>query len=266
MMDMAWPLLAVAAGAYINAKGAIGHDLGLLAAIASAFWNTMMRMRRGRLSLFCVLEDRARDPATAKRDFIIFQNRRHTYEAVYDRALRYGNYFRSQLGVKAGDVVAMDFMNSDTFIFVWWGLWSVGAVPAFINYNLQGEALAHSLRVSTASLCIVDAALSDFKGVEDLRHVVLTEETEREILSTPAVRTPVEVERDDPALLIYTSGTTGLPKAAVVTWYKLNGIALAMGKVVQCQGEIVYTVSVLEALGWSWLTNSPCLCITALLP
>lgn len=54
------------------------------------------------------------------------------------------------------EVVAMDFVNSEVFIWVWFGLWSIGAKPAFINYNLTGAPLFHTVRTSTARLVLVD--------------------------------------------------------------------------------------------------------------
>jgi len=50
----------------------------------------------------------------------------------------------------------MDFVNSEVFIWVWFGLWSIGAKPAFINYNLTGGPLIHTLKTSSARLVLVD--------------------------------------------------------------------------------------------------------------
>lgn len=59
------------------------------------------------------------------------------------------------------EIVAMDFVNSDVFIWVWFGLWSIGAKPAFINYNLAGNPLLHTIRTSTARLILVDQDAKD---------------------------------------------------------------------------------------------------------
>jgi acyl-CoA synthetase (AMP-forming)/AMP-acid ligase II len=50
----------------------------------------------------------------------------------------------------------MDFVNSEIFIWCWFGLWAIGAKPAFLNYNLKGEALVHCIRSSGARLVLVD--------------------------------------------------------------------------------------------------------------
>jgi acyl-CoA synthetase (AMP-forming)/AMP-acid ligase II len=47
-------------------------------------------------------------------------------------------------------------MNSPDFMFAWLGLWSIGAAPAMINYNLAGKALLHCLKISGTKLLLVD--------------------------------------------------------------------------------------------------------------
>lgn len=126
----------------------------------------------------------------------------------------------------------MDFMNGDKFIFIWFGLWSIGAKPAFINYNLTGKALEHCLQVSKTRLVLVDPDVehnvteevkASLSGVEFL---AFTPEIEAAVMSTEGVREP-DSSRSEPqlrntAILIYTSGTTGLPKPAIVSWSKAN--------------------------------------------
>jgi acyl-CoA synthetase (AMP-forming)/AMP-acid ligase II len=58
--------------------------------------------------------------------------------------------------VQKDEIVAMDFVNSDVFVWVWFGLWSIGAKPAFLNYNLTGKPLVHTVKTSTARLVLVD--------------------------------------------------------------------------------------------------------------
>lgn len=64
----------------------------------------------------------------------------------------------------------MDFVNSEVFIWVWFGLWSIGAKPAFINYNLTGKPLVHTIKTSTARLVLVDE-----EGKDNFQEEVLQE-------------------------------------------------------------------------------------------
>ncbi|CAI4214527.1 unnamed protein product [Parascedosporium putredinis] len=139
--------------------------------------------------------------------------------------LRYGAWLRQAHGVKPQDIVAMDFENSDIFVFLWMGIWSIGAKPAFMNYNLSGPTLTHCVKTSNASLLLVDPNVASNvtddvrKDLSHVRIVELNPGLEREILSTEPQRRP-DSERTEEfghglAILIYTSGTTGMPKPAI---------------------------------------------------
>ncbi len=100
----------------------------------------------------------------------LFEDRAYTYAEAYQLVLRWGTWLKDQHGVAPGDIVGIDLQNSDAFFFAWFGLWSIGATPAFINYNLTGNALAHSIRTSTARLVLVDPMLQE-KISEQIRGV-----------------------------------------------------------------------------------------------
>lgn len=147
----------------------------------------------------------------------------------------------------------MNFVNSEKFVFIWLGLWAIGAKPAFINYNLTGKALAHCIRVSTARLILVDLNIKDniTQEVQDelpnVQFQLFEPELEAEVLSTDGVREPDEVRTDNKshnmAILIYTSGTTGLPKGAIVSWKKiLVGSGIVPPWMHMTKRDIFYTV------------------------
>jgi acyl-CoA synthetase (AMP-forming)/AMP-acid ligase II len=214
----------------------------------------MYTERTNRLNLFYTLEDKAKDSQLCNKDMLIFEGKHYTYAAVYDAVLRYGNWIRTNLGVKPKDVVAMDFQNSETFIFIWWALWSIGAKPAFINYNLTDQPLAHTLKTSTAKIClvdpnVVDSFTDDVRGlISGMKVVTFTKDLEVAAMAMEPVRAPDSDRSEDlaanMAILIYTSGTTGLPKPAIVSWGKLivgggfparfNGYSI---------NDVMYTVS-----------------------
>ena len=111
--------------------------------------------KKDRLSTFYILEEHAKGKL-ANKVFLIYEGKQWTYKETYENALKYGTWLKTKYGVKSKEIVAMDFMNSDKFIFLWFGLWAIGAKPAFINYNLTGKALAHCVNVSTSRLLFVD--------------------------------------------------------------------------------------------------------------
>lgn len=230
---------AAASFAYLNAKWALFYDWKLISGLGGIMLKTKMSEMRDRVNLFYILEKHALASSTADKPFIIYSGRTWTFKETYEIALRYGTWFKQTYNVKPREIVAVDFMNCPNFIFIWMGLWSIGAVPAFINYNLTGTPLVHSVKVSTARLLVVDpevrpkftdevlATLNapDFRdGKGPMEVVVFTPEVEAQLLQTKPIRAD-DSDRSgvlgrDMSILIYTSGTTGLPKPAIVSWLK----------------------------------------------
>ncbi|CAM1508605.1 Fc.00g054530.m01.CDS01 [Cosmosporella sp. VM-42] len=232
---MPLPLVAVAPAiaatvAYLNARSSAWYDLLLLNCALTGAARMYYRERVDRLNLFYAFESTATAKSTSNHTLLIFEGKRFSYAEAYDKVLRYGHYLKTKLGVKPKDIVAMDFQNSEQFVFLWLGLWSIGAKPAFINYNLTGASLAHCLRAATTKLCIIDPNVSENVNdavkteLTDITFVVLDSKVEAKILAMDPVRAPDSDRSEDKlsnmSILIYTSGTTGMPKPAVVSWGK----------------------------------------------
>ncbi|KAF2275998.1 long-chain fatty acid transporter-like protein [Westerdykella ornata] len=145
---------AAAALAYLDGRHAISYDLKLLGPfVATQLFAAKRHERNDDINLFYALENHAKS-ANAGHVWIIFQGKQYTYAQAYEIVLKYGTWLKSK-GVQKNEIVAMDFMNSELFIWIWFGLWSIGAKPAFINYNLTGKPLLHTIRTSTARLVLV---------------------------------------------------------------------------------------------------------------
>ncbi|KAM3425845.1 hypothetical protein NHJ13734_009878 [Beauveria thailandica] len=230
---------ALGAAAYLNARSSFWYDTLILGGILRGVAGIVYGGWVDRLNLFYALEARATSATHADKTLILLfdsgsggSGASYTYRAFYDGVLRHGAYLRAHLGVRPGDVVALDFQNSDTFLLLWWGLWSIGAKPAFINFNLTSTPLAHCVKASTAKLCLADPGVARHFDDELVRRetdgvqiVVFDEERQGAARTAEPVRRP-DSERSDKAtssmgILIYTSGTTGLPKPAIVSWAKI---------------------------------------------
>ncbi|KAK0721104.1 hypothetical protein B0H67DRAFT_578144 [Lasiosphaeris hirsuta] len=243
---------SVAGAAYLNARLSLEHDVVFARIFGRAVIKLIRASRAGRVNLFYVLEEHAQSPATAQRPFLLFEGAAHTYAATYDAVLRYGSWLREMHGVREGDVVALDFTNSAAFVFLWFALWAVGATPAFINHNLTGAPLTHSLRASAATLAIVDPRLEaglteEVRGeLPAVRFVVFSPEVEAEAAAAAPARYMDEVRNVESyvgmAILIYTSGTTGLPKPAVVSWGKIYMAAMMAVKGMSLKGNDIFYV------------------------
>lgn len=166
--------------------------------------------------------------------------------------LRYGHWLKTRKGIKPGDVIALDFQNTDQFVFLMLALWEIGAKPAFINYNLTGKALIHCVQRAGTGLLLVDPNVAG-NVVDDVRrHLpqvqldVFTPDLAAEAAATDPVRYPDELRGcekiEDMAMLIYTSGTTGLPKAAVVSWGKVFAAGAFTSKWIGTKPSDVYYI------------------------
>jgi acyl-CoA synthetase (AMP-forming)/AMP-acid ligase II len=245
---------AAAAGlAYFSARTSIDHDYRVLGNAFKATYVTNKNQKRDRLSYFYVLEDHALGKQ-ADSTFLIYEGRKWSYKEAYDMSLKYGTWLKTKYGIKSKDIVAMDFTNSDVFLFLWFGLWAIGARPAFINYNLNGKALSHSILVSTARLVLIEPSIQDNFTQEvrdELSNTTLetfSPELAAEVASTVPIREPDSARSEDQAqnlaILIYTSGTTGLPKPAIVSWKKICVSGLLVSNWMSySRPDILYTVS-----------------------
>ncbi|RBR07617.1 hypothetical protein FVER53590_12758 [Fusarium verticillioides] len=242
---------AAASLAYLNARSSTWYDLFLLRCVITAASRMYYREWTDRLNLYYLLENIATNSSTSDRALLIFEGKRLSYKDVYQQVLKYGQWLKNE-GVKKGDIVALDFQNSDSYIFVWLGLWSIGAKPAFLNYNLSGASLIHCLKAATTKICIVDPNVEENVGqdvrdqLKDIRFIIHTPEVEAQIAATEGIRVPdsdrSEKSLSSMAILIYTSGTTGMPKAAIVSWGKLI-VAGSMSEQLldRSKGDIMYS-------------------------
>ncbi|KAF2254572.1 acetyl-CoA synthetase-like protein [Trematosphaeria pertusa] len=149
-----YALPALAGLAYLNGRHAFTYDYSLLSSFLSASINGILHERRDDINLFYTLESHAQS-SNRHRPWILHAGESWTYAEAYEIVLKYGTWLKSK-GVQKDEIIAMDFVNSEVFIWVWFGLWSIGAKPAFINYNLTGMPLVHSIRASSARLVLVD--------------------------------------------------------------------------------------------------------------
>lgn len=229
----------LAAAAWLNAKTQFSYDLKLIRALVNAHAQVILGERCNRLNPFYALERHAIANSTADHAFLMHEGETWTYREAYDIVLKYGTWLKTEHEVLSREVVAMDFMNSPVFVFLWLGIWSLGATPAFINYNLTGNPLLHSVKTSTARLLFVDPKIQRLftKDITDalespdgqdghrpVQTIVFDGALEKRIMGTDAVREPDSSRsavRLDMAMLIFTSGTTGLPKPATISWQKI---------------------------------------------
>ncbi|EME88030.1 uncharacterized protein MYCFIDRAFT_148635 [Pseudocercospora fijiensis CIRAD86] len=241
--------LAATAAVYLNGRYQITQDLWtIITALKHAAYLSRLE-KQDKINVFYRFEALAKDPKQANKLFLIVPKDESnasaqtewTYGQAYELTLQYARWLKEDMHINKNEIIAMDFKNKPQFIWLWFALWSIGAIPAFINSNLQDNAFVHCVKLSTTRLLILDPGLSQYLTEEAqaqfspdekgraIDTVILTSDIEAHIHSLQPYRAP-DADRSGAtaaatSLLIYTSGTTGLPKAANVAWGKpLSGV------------------------------------------
>ena len=132
-----------------------------------------------------------------------------------------------QLGVSAGDRIALLLGNKIEFVLAWFGAARLGAVTVPLGIRQQRPEIAYALKDCSARVLIHEAELADrvpspteAPALERRIAVGLRGPDTFEALvggasGDPPV--PVPVGEEDTAAILYTSGTTGRPKGAMLT-------------------------------------------------
>lgn len=243
----------------LEAKYHITHDIMLAQTVVRAALGYLYNCARGRASFWYYFEasalkwpenraiafprpnKEAGPPAIDADGFPILDDQftleTYTYRELYNMILRFSYILKNDYGVTADQTIGVDCMNKPLFIILWYSLWNIGAVPAFLNFNTKDKPLVHCLKISHVSQVFIDpdcaGPIRDTEPAikDQLPHVRLHYMNEPELLrvlqdkSRPKYRAPDNTRRPDDkdyscSALIYTSGTTGLPKSAIMSWRK----------------------------------------------
>ena len=175
----------------------------------------------------------------------VYLGREYTYRELKSHVDRFATALAG-LGVKKGDVVAVQLPNTPQFIICVYGTLKTGAIVSLFSPLLSLPDLKYQLKVSGAKVIITqDLNLKNVNSIKDetkLEHVIITSikdysaEEEPEVKEVPgalhlrnligkAEPNPPEVEinpTEDVALLFFTGGTTGVPKGPMLTHYNLT--------------------------------------------
>ncbi|KAK3114506.1 hypothetical protein LTR53_007110 [Teratosphaeriaceae sp. CCFEE 6253] len=217
----------LAAAAYLDGKYQLRRDVTALLKLKKAEREYQKALKSGRLSPWYILAETCRRQPNDRA--IWTRERSWTFQELHDQTVRYAQWMLDQ-GIRPGDLVGMYLHNSAEFAFIMFATFLIGAGPALINYNLEGRALMHCLRVAETKLLIVDADPACQQRIEGSRQdieaagtklVTLDASLKSAIMSRP-VTIPDEslsasMRPEFPYALIYTSGTTGLPKGCPFT-------------------------------------------------
>ena len=126
------------------------------------------------------------------------------------------------LGVRPGDVVALELGNRAEFVVLLFAVWRAGAAVTPINPSLTAPEVDRQLEDSGARVLVTERQDTERPGITTLDVAALCNSLDWEDL-------PVPPDPSALALLIYTSGTTGVPKGVMLDHANLDAM-VAMGR------------------------------------
>jgi len=163
-----------------------------------------------------------------ERDFLVFDDKRFSYEQTAERVNRLSAALDS-LGVKKGDRIAMMNTNCPAYIEAYFAAAKTGAIFVPLNFRAKSDELAYMLDASETKLLFVGERYLEmikelmprlnklekyvsidlpFEGMLEYEEL-LAVEAEDEFI--------IDIEDDENTILMFTSGTTGRPKAVPMT-------------------------------------------------
>jgi long-chain acyl-CoA synthetase len=144
-----------------------------------------------------------------------------TNAELLDR-VRAGAAHLAELGIGAGDVVALKLTNRVEFVVLLFAAWRLGATITPVNPALTDPETARQLDDSRAKLLVVEGGADAIGDVATLSVPDLRRETPQ------SESVPVD-DSSALALLIYTSGTTGVAKGVMLDHANLEAMT-GMGR------------------------------------
>ena len=164
--------------------------------------------------------------AHGAKEFMVYENDRWSFDRFFQAVDHLATNLQDQLGLRAGDRVAIAMRNRPEWAVAFAAISLVGAVPAPLNsYGLHGELMANlndlqpkllicdserhervkdDLNALACKALVVDGAAK----LGDLEWSSLITSS-RQSLSTP------HLEATDPALVLFTSGASSQAKAVL---------------------------------------------------
>ncbi|MCK5648158.1 MAG: AMP-binding protein [Gammaproteobacteria bacterium] len=165
------------------------------------------------------------------------------YEGARKVAAGLQNY-----GVESGQTVTIMLPTGEDYLFTFFAILLIGAIPVPIYPPTRPSQLEEHLRrhvkilnnAGTVLLITIKEAKLPAQllkaQVNNLRHVLIVDE----LTQQKNQFVPIPVQGKDIAFLQYTSGSTGTPKGVVLTHNNLLANIRAMGQVIQASSSDVF--------------------------
>ncbi len=157
------------------------------------------------------------------------------------------------LGVGAGDRIAILSPNAARFLVALFGVPAFGRVLVPINYRLNRDEIAYIIEHSGASVLLVDPEYADLVADIPVRHrFVLGTATDAELFGRGGTPKLASDDEHATATINYTSGTTARPKGVQMTQRNLwlNAVTFGWHMGVTDRDVYLHTLPMFHCNGW----------------
>jgi len=164
-------------------------------------------------------------------EFIVYEGRRYTYTEFYAQADALAAVLQKDLGVKAGDRVAIAMRNNPEWCMAYMACTLIGAIVVPVNSWGKKEELVYALSDSGSQLLVADPARFSLvaDSLDELELTVLLADAPQDqvfserllnfdqLLAAGQGREydAFQAEPADGCVILYTSGSTGFPKGVL---------------------------------------------------
>ncbi len=158
---------------------------------------------------------------------VVYQDERHTFGQVRQRALSTARELQDTFGVRAGDRVAICMRNLPEYPVAVWAAALCGAIVTPMNSWWVGAELAYAIDNAGARVVVLDhervERLLDHGRPEGVTLIGVRGAAGDVAFEDLVGGTAIEADRivrlgpDDIIAMLFTSGTTGHPKGALLT-------------------------------------------------
>jgi acyl-CoA synthetase (AMP-forming)/AMP-acid ligase II len=158
-----------------------------------------------------------------------------------------------ELGIDAGDRVAVASHNSARLLELLYAVPSAGRILVPINFRLQPAEVSYIVEHSGATALLLDPELDESLGTITAKHrFLLGRQSDEALLRFDREPSPWHADEDATATINYTSGTTARPKGVQITHRNIWVNALTFGWHAGVSDRDVYlhTLPMFHANGW----------------
>ncbi len=159
-----------------------------------------------------------------------------------------------ELGVDAGERVAVVSPNSARMLELLYAVPSSGRILVPINFRLRAEEVEFIVEHSGASVLLVDPEVDEaLTGVTAKHRLLLGAESDDALLRFDREPAPwTDIDEDATATINYTSGTTARPKGVQITHRNIwtNAVTFGLHAGVSDWDTYLHTLPMFHANGW----------------